>query len=489
MSAFHNKNTKIGLITFLVLTLVAVTAAITWWISLQVNLSQIKPDVATATLNLVNSKKNQTEFFFPANSIDPLMPNDTQWMWRSESKLVDEQTAVKAQPSQGCQQTLEWPSVQVPMDQFNLAFGSKPGDIPELPIEVDAKETCYTEGYGIWIIGIQPTPAGPYSPDAIWSRVIRIEKGSSNQKIKLVTKFLGTPIYHWPSRVLPPFHPHAKIVNREGLQKIVADIDYIIDVRTKQLQKKWPLPFEKVILIPYTANLESLADHDADRTDNRKARHVDLGDQWSEDIWNKWEKNKKILIVGQNPTDSRAFRALTWLSESNFKNLYWFYEGADAFYQPMNEIPIWNTYSPFNWTDHIPHIQQEVSSRQALLIDLRSADDFQRIRHPLAINKPYSEVNVDYIGVLRGLDAMDLYHILKSGDQFDLSDIPLNQKIYLMGSDRYDWRPLKLFVRLKHRSPEQDVRVVRDGIAEFGLWQRINMNLIKLEGTKSSSIH
>ncbi len=491
MSFFAGQKSKIFFITFVTLILLALTSAITWWIAMQFKTNGDSHSLISSThpITQIVSSSSREEILFPAGSPDPLMPYDFFWMWRNENRLSSEKGIAESSPSIGCQKSFGWPSVQIPMDQFNQAFGAKPGEIAELPVEVNPDEICFTVGYGIWLVGVQPTTAGLFSPDAIWSRIVRTEKGSDDRKIKLITQFVGTPIYHWPSRVLPPFHPQAKILNREGLRQLFSDFDYVVDVRTNEMQKKWFLNWKKHVSIPYIASSDSLVDYKADRTDNRKARHTELGDQWSDEIWKKWSPEKKILIIGQNPTDPRPFRALTWLAESGLKNLYWFYEGVDAFFQPFNEVPNWNTYSPFGWTDHIPNIQQQIVSDQAVLIDVRSAEEFQRIRDPQSVNKPYKEMSTDGFANLRGLEALDVFHILKSKDTFDLSQIPQDKKIYLMGADRYDWRAIKIFVRLKHRSPQQDVRVIRDGLAEFGLWQRIDRNLIKLDGTKSDEVH
>lgn len=43
-----------------------------------------------------------------------------------------------------------------------------------------------------------------------------------------------------------------------------------------------------------------------------------------------------------------------------------------------------------------------------------------------------------------------------------------------MGADRYDWRAVKLYTRLLHRYPQRRIGILRDGIADFGLWQRID---------------
>lgn len=465
--------------------LAAVSSCASLWIGQK---SSVVNTQVVSTDTPVGKLSRTQRWSFPAGSLDPLLGHDFFGLWFPGSRLASEESVQTSEPSVGCEKTNGWPSVQIPMDQFNQAFGGKPGETPELLIDVDPKNICFTVGSGIWVIGTQKTTAGIFSPDAIWSRIQRIEKIPSTDRVRLVTQFVKTPIYHWPSRVLPPFHPQAQILHRLGLVQNFSKFKYVIDVRPVEIQKQWPLPWTNVISIPYLANLQSLLDSVADREDLRRAKHESLGDRWMVQDLEKWDRNSDVLVIGQNPSDSRPARSLTWLSELGFKKLFWFYEGADAFHLPLNEVPVWSN-ARFNIIEHVPQVENLVKSGQATLIDVRTREEFKIIHHPLALNRPYKENAIQNIARLRGLDAYDIFQVLKSGDEFDLKTIPQTGDLFLMGSDRYDWRAVKLYTRLLHKYPNRRIGILRDGIADFGLWQRIDPNLIRLVGEKAGEIH
>lgn len=141
-----------------------------------------------------------------------------------------------------------------------------------------------------------------------------------------------------------------------------------------------------------------------------------MGDRWPTQDWEKWDRNSEILIIGQNPVDSKPLGSLTWLAEAGFKKLYWFYEGADAFHLPLNEVPFWSN-SRQSIAEHVPQVENLVKSGQAILIECRSAEEFKNLHHPLAVNRPYKENAVERIAKLRGLNAYDIFEVLKSGDE------------------------------------------------------------------------
>jgi rhodanese-related sulfurtransferase len=233
---------------------------------------------------------------------------------------------------------------------------------------------------------------------------------------------------------------------------------------------------------PYQASAESLADAKADSSELRRARHEELGDQWESQIWQAWDRAKPILLLGQNPSDSRVIRAIAWLHEAGFKNLFWFYEGADAFHWPQNEVQLMGLPSP-NLFAPLPKVQELVQAKSATLVDLRSPTEHQRLRHPLALHIPYEENRRDEWGVIRGWMAMDVFQILRSGDRWDLDRVPTDRDVILLATDRYDWRGVKAFWRLRHRRPQQRLGLVKDGMAEFGLWSRMQPGKIQLEGS------
>ncbi|HRK07843.1 MAG TPA: rhodanese-like domain-containing protein [Pseudobdellovibrionaceae bacterium] len=434
---------------------------------------------------------------FAPGSFDPLLGHDARWTWNPGSRLASEEVAIRGQNSPGCTKSPGWPKVEVPLAQYHAAFGGGPGQTPEFAIEVDPREVCFTPGYGIWVIARAENGKVVYAPDAIWSRINRIEVLESGVRVKLITQVVGTPIYHWPSRARPPFHPGARVLHRASLLTELPKIELVIDTRSREAQEAWPLraPLgarvelatesqlrRETLHWPYHASAESLADAKADSSELRRAKHEELGDEWESQIWQAWDREKAILLIGQNPSDSRVIRAIAWLHEAGFKNLFWFYEGADAFHWPQNEVQLMGLPGP-NLFAPLPKVQEMVLAKSATLVDLRSQQEYQRLRHPLALHIPYEENRRDEWGLIRGWMAMDVFQILRSGDRWDLDRVPKDRDIILFATDRYDWRAVKAFWRLRHRRPEQRLGLVKDGMAEFGLWSRMQPGKIQLEGS------